>query len=77
MFEGELGLHTPNLVSLFYIGTVNFSPAFRRSGRNITPFDHLRCLKLDLECKADHMEGLIKLLQLSPNLEALRIQLVQ
>ncbi|KAL6547319.1 hypothetical protein OROMI_023040 [Orobanche minor] len=127
MFEGELGLHTPNLVSLFYTGTVvrlsessdilklknvsirlqcyydprvlpsldvgamvsglrriwnlsvsaDFVLAFRRCGRNITPFDHLRCLKLDLECKADHMEGLIKLLQVSPNLEALRIQLVQ
>ncbi|XP_042066106.1 putative F-box/FBD/LRR-repeat protein At4g03220 isoform X2 [Salvia splendens] len=130
MFQGELELHTPNLVSFYYSGPVirlcqysdmfflknasiklrnqnnpgglsvdlgtmisgichveelsvspNFvlyiSPEFGGYGRKFSPFDSLRCLKIDMKGIVDHVEGLIKLLQHSPNLEALCIQFIQ
>ncbi|KAL1562085.1 F-box/LRR-repeat protein-like protein [Salvia divinorum] len=130
MFQGELELRTPNLVSFYYSGPVirlcqysdmfflknasiklrnqnnpgglsvdlgamvsgirhveelsvspnfvlYFSPEFSRYGRKFSPFDSLRCLKIDMRGIVDHVEGLIKLLQHSPNLEALCIQFIQ
>ncbi|KAL1535795.1 F-box/LRR-repeat protein-like protein isoform X3 [Salvia divinorum] len=122
MFEGELELHTPNLVSFWYIGPVlqlsrssdmpflknasielrcqnkpgdlgamvlgirhvqelsvspNFvlyySPAFEKYAGDFSPLDSLRCLKVYMEFTEEHVEGLVKLLQCSRNLEALCI----
>ncbi|KAG6420279.1 hypothetical protein SASPL_116802 [Salvia splendens] len=53
------------------------SPEFGGYGRKFSPFDSLRCLKIDMKGIVDHVEGLIKLLQHSPNLEALCIQFIQ
>ncbi|KAH6772847.1 hypothetical protein C2S52_004321 [Perilla frutescens var. hirtella] len=72
-----LGIHHVEELSVSAAVILYFSPAFGRPGRNFHPFGNLRCLKLDLECTAVHIEGLINLLQLSPNLEVLRIELFQ
>ncbi|XP_042027686.1 uncharacterized protein LOC121774867 [Salvia splendens] len=126
MFDGELELHTPNLVSFWYIGPVlqlsqssdmlflknasielryqntpgdlgamvlgirrvqelsvspNFvlyySPAFEKYAGDFSPLDSLSSLKVDMEVTGDHMEGLIKLLQLSRNLETLCIRFTE
>ncbi|XP_047955599.1 F-box/LRR-repeat protein At1g55660-like isoform X2 [Salvia hispanica] len=126
MFDGELELHTPNLVSFRYIGPVlhlrkssdmlflknasielryqntpgdlgamvfgirhvqelsvspNFvtcySPGFRKNAGDFSPLDSLRTLKVYLEFEWDHLEGLIKLLQLSRNLETLCIRFTE
>ncbi|XP_047955600.1 F-box/LRR-repeat protein At4g14103-like [Salvia hispanica] len=126
MFGGELELHTPNLVSFWYIGPVlqlsqssdmlflknasielryqnkpgdlgamvlgirhvqelsvssNFvlyySPEFEKYAGDFSPLDSLNSLKVDMEFTRDHMEGLIKLLQLSRNLEALCIRFTE
>ncbi|XP_042030556.1 putative F-box/LRR-repeat protein At3g59170 isoform X1 [Salvia splendens] len=126
MFDGELELRTPNLVSFWYIGPVlhlsqssdmlflknasielryqntpgdlgamvlgirhvqelsaspNFvlyySPAFKKYAGDFSTLDSLRCLKVNMEFTEDHMEGLIKLLQLSRNLEALCIRFTE
>ncbi|XP_047949433.1 uncharacterized protein LOC125195307 [Salvia hispanica] len=54
-----------------------FSPEFGGYGCRFSLFDSLRCLKIDMKGIVDHVEGLIKLLQHSPNLEALCIQFIQ
>ncbi|PIN18360.1 hypothetical protein CDL12_08979 [Handroanthus impetiginosus] len=54
-----------------------FSPAFGGLHGNNVAFYHLRNLKVDLLSDANHIEGLIKLLKLSPNLEVLHVNFIQ
>ncbi|XP_042029153.1 F-box/LRR-repeat protein At4g14103-like [Salvia splendens] len=126
MFDGELELHTPNLVAFWYSGPVlqlsqssdmqflknasielqyqnkpgdlramvlgirhvqelsvspNFvlyySPEFKKYAGDFSPLDSLSSLKVDMEFTGDHMEGIIKLLQLSCNLETLCIRFTE
>ncbi|XP_042027448.1 F-box/LRR-repeat protein At4g14103-like [Salvia splendens] len=126
MFDGELELHTPNLVSFWYIGPVlhlsqssdmlflknasielryqntpgdlgamvfsirhvqelsvspNFvtyhCPGVKKDAGDFCPLDSLRSLKVYMEFEGDHIEGLIKLLQHSRNLETLCIRFTE
>ncbi|KAI3444814.1 hypothetical protein Pfo_001479 [Paulownia fortunei] len=61
-------------LSLSAIFVRYFSPALGGLCCGVVPFHYLRCLKLELVCDADHMEGLINLLKLSPNLEVLCVK---